>query len=246
VQSAAAVTIQVDNIKNDSIGYRILHFIEGKELLDTILPVEQSLIVNNLKEDMYLLVLSWPRTLIPHRIFNSKAFDPAEGDLYYLTKAIYINPNESVAYKVSLDSPLSVEDIEMNEIKELKIHSGDCKSCKLAETYWNNYDRFFERKNDLMTKLNKSYYQAVNEGDTSLRNKFLASAKLKNSFNTDEQFKLKLDSLIKANPDAPVSTFFLFYQLYADRNFEKYRTAFELLEGNAKASKYYHSIEKRY
>ncbi|MDF2514901.1 MAG: hypothetical protein K0R59_197 [Sphingobacterium sp.] len=160
------VTIQVLHIQSDSLGYRLLHFMTGRELVDTVLPTGRPLQIDQLKEDMYLLVLSWPRTLIPHRVFHSREFDPHAEDRFTLTKAIYINPGQSDRYVVGLDTAMSTEAIEINAGTRLALDAGACSSCNLDEQYWNNYTDFFARKEQLVDSSNTAFYRAVEQHDS--------------------------------------------------------------------------------
>ncbi|MDF2514895.1 MAG: hypothetical protein K0R59_191 [Sphingobacterium sp.] len=240
------VTVQVQNIISDSIGYRLIHFIEGGEVIDTILPIGRPLEVGQLKEDMYLLVLSWPRNLIPHRVFHSRDFDPKVEDRFTLTKAMYINPGESDRYIVGMDTAMSTEDIEINAGMKVVLKAGNCPSCQLAEQYWKNYDDFFARKDHLISKSNAAFYEAIEQQDRQAHERYLHTEQVKNNFKTDARFDRQLDSLVSKHPEDPVSTFFVFYQLYTDRDFARYQAIFRLLKGNATSSVYYPSLKNAY
>lgn len=240
------IKIHTEGISCDSIGYRVVNFIEGKELLDTILPIDSPLVLPNIRADMYLIALSWPRILIPHQIFRNKVFDTQVGDKYILTKALYINPEETNQYVLSMDSILTLEDIETRRVKEIRLKVKNCPSCLLAEKYWSNYNNFFGRKDSLVNQLNYKYYKSVDQNDKAVRQRFLEADSAKKNLQTDSMFTVQLDSLVRLNSNDPVSTFFVFYQLFSDRNFEKYRSIFSRLKGAAKKSRYYESIRKRY
>ncbi|MDF2514902.1 MAG: hypothetical protein K0R59_198 [Sphingobacterium sp.] len=69
---------------------------------------------------------------------------------------------------------------------------------------------------------------------------------VKNNFRAGTEFDQQLVHLVATYPEDPVSTFFVFYQLYIDRDFARCQATFNLLRGNATASVYYPSLKKAY
>lgn len=245
--SAPATHIFVENLDIDSIGVRVIHYMDGKELLDTIIAGKDSLTLPELKEDMYLLAIYWPRTFVPHQIYRDKSFDKEQGDNYMLSKAFYVDPAADSRYVFAMDSMLSAEEIELNTIAKINVRTDACKACAIADKFWDNYNVFFARKDTLVDQLNLAYYRSVEQDNASTsRDNYLRVDSLKKKVFTDELYKHDFESLVKLNPESKASTFFVFYQLYQERDFEKYKSAFKLLTGKAKESKYYHMLQKQY
>ena len=242
-----STTLAVENLDIDSIGVRVLHYMDGKELLDTIIASKDSLVLPNLQEDMYLLAIYWPRTFVPHQIYRDKSFDKEQGDNYVLSKAFYVDPALSNRYVFAMDSLLTAEDIELNTIVKVNVNTDDCASCATAEKFWDNYNVFFARKDTLVDQLNLAYYRSVDQDNMlSSRDNFLRADSLKNKVFTDSLYKLDFDKLVKVYAEDKVAAFFVFYQLYQERDFNKYRNSFKMLSGNAKASRYFKMVEKQY
>lgn len=245
--SRAAVSFSVENLDVDSIGVRVLHYMDGKELLDTLIAIKDSLVLPNLKEDMYLMAIYWPRTFVPHQIYNDKSFDKNQGDNYVLAKAFYVDPKAARHYVFFMDSLITPDNIELSTMTKLHVRSANCEACVIADQYWENYNLFFARKEILVDDLNIAYYRSVNQNNTKeSRKNYLRVDSLKKSLLTDDLYKKRLDSLVKVNASSKASTFFVFYQLFQERDFKKYKPTFQLLTGNAKSSRYYQMLLRQY
>lgn len=241
-----SIQVQFDNIAADSIGFRMIQYMDGTELLDTLMPVGKPIEIKDLKEDMYLAVFYWPRTYIPHSVMRNKFFNREEGDDYQLTKPFYVDTENLQAYQFGFTEKLNPEDIELNMIRELNLKTDKCEECALSEVYWENYNAFFRRKDSLARKFNSEYYNAIQQNDKNLRQKYLKADSIKQRVWIDQVYLQDLNQLIKDNADKKVSTFFLFYQLYLFRDFPKFRHSFESLKGDALKSRYYPMLKKQF
>ncbi len=227
---------------------RLLHFIDGKELLDTPVAVGEDIIIPSLYEDMYIVSFSWDRTFIPHQIFKNKMFDKNIGDQYSLTKAFYVLPSQSNTFRFKIPSKQAMEpeEIELMELKSLELDSVICPYCTLTNQYWALYNGFFDRKDSLIKKLNLTYYEAVKNEDPSIRTQFLKVDSVKSKLWTDEIFHQNFQLFVANHSKHPISTFFVFYQLYTAGDFEQYLPAYQSLTGDATKSKYYKMIQNQY
>lgn len=240
------IQVQFDNIAADSIGFRLIHYMDGAELLDTLMPVGKPIEIKDLNEDMYLAVFYWPRTYIPHSVMRSKFFNREEGDNYQLTKPFYVDAENLIDYQFGFTEKLNPEDIELNQIRDFNLKTDNCEECALSEVYWQNYNAFFQRKDSLSKKFNTDYYNAIQQNDKNLRQKFLKADSIKQKVWIDQVYLKDLNQLIKDNADKKVSTFFLFYQLYLFRDFPKFRSSYESLKGDALKSRYYPMLKKQF
>lgn len=60
------------------------------------------------------------------------------------------------------------------------------------------------------------------------------------------EMERNLKQMIQQNNENPVTTFFVFHELYLYRDFAAYKSSFDQLAENARNSKYYHMIRKQY
>lgn len=245
-ESTKSTAIVIKNIAIDSVGVRLIHYMDGKELVDTLIAVKDTLVLDQLKDDMYLVAISWPRTLIPHQIYRDKSFNKDIDEYYVLSKAFYVDPLVSSKYEFYMDSIYTGEEIELNSIAKVNVNTSSCETCAIAEKYWNNYNIFFDRKDMLVDALNLAYYKSVDGNNDASRNRFLKVDSVKKTVFTDSLYKRDFDQLVHLYPESKASTFFVFYQLYVERNFEKYKNSVNLLQGKAKESRYYKMIQNQY
>lgn len=242
------MNITIENFESDSLRLRILHFIEGRQLIDTIIKTGESLKIPGLPEDMYMLVLYWDRTFIPHALFKNRTFNPSEGDNYQITKAFYVKPSESKTFSFRLDSdlPQTKESVEQLQLKDLLINTNSCKTCEIAESYWNIYNSFFERKEENVKALNQKFYDAIHNNDSTFRQKYILADSVKQNHWTDSLFFKEFNNLYSQYPDNYASAFFLFYQLYTFREFDKYKPLLPKLKNPATQSSYYRMVKNQY
>lgn len=242
------IDIQIENFESDSLGLRILHFIEGRQIMDTTIKTGEILKIPELPEDMYMLVLYWNRTYIPHAIFRDRSFNPSEGDNYQITKAFYVKPSESKVYRFRLDADSSQtkESIELLQLKDLMLNTSMCKTCQISESYWNLYNSFFHRKEKNVIELNHKFYDAIHNNDSTFRQKYILADSVKQHQWTDALFFKEFNNLYDRYPDNYASAFFLFYQLYTFREFEKYKPLALKLKDPATQSPYYRMVKNQY
>ncbi|MBE8714322.1 hypothetical protein [Sphingobacterium hungaricum] len=246
-ESVQPISLSIKNIYMDSVGIRVIHYMDGKELFDTIIASKDTFMMGNLKEDMYLLAIYWPRTFVPHQIYKDRSFNKEVGEYYNLTKAFYVEPKSSLVYEFYTDSLYTGEEIELNNITKVNVNVSQCQTCAVADEFWDNYTKFFDRKEVLVDELNLSFYRSIENKNKELsRTNFIKADSVKKSLLTDSLYKIDFDNLVQLHPESKASTFFVFYQLYLERDFEKYRNSFDILKGQALESKYYQMIKKQY
>lgn len=244
------IEVQLLNLPLDSCAFRINHIITGKEVFyQKRVDLSKPIVVPDLPDDMYIAVFSWPRTLISHQVIRSKQFDKDEGiEEFQFTKPLYVNRTHSgTRYKMTISNPISLEELETNGTDVLQFKNEDCEECDLADRYWSLFGLFFDRKNDRIDSAKQSYYTYIGANDLQNANKaFLKMEELKVHYRKDDALDAQIQELVIANPQSQVSAFFLFYQLYNHREFNKFKTTFDLLKGAAMDSKYYKMMAKQY
>ncbi|MFZ4862109.1 hypothetical protein ACL9RF_07975 [Sphingobacterium sp. Mn56C] len=245
-EDKAKVYFSVQNLAIDSVGFRLLHYMDGKELFDTLVSTKDQLILPALHEDMYLAVLYWPRTYIPHALIKNKLFNLEEGDDYTLTKAFYLAPKEKLNYTFYLDSPYPIADIEIQHIKAIKVDTVGCESCRVAELFWDRYNAFFSRKDTLIRTEDLNFYAAVENKHPDALARFKTIDSIRKTVWIDSVFNRQFAGLVNAYATNKATSFFVFYQLYTERDFPKYKTLFHSLSGDAKNAKYYVFSDKEY
>lgn len=243
------IHLSINNLPVDTCSIRINHIVTGKEIYSKKnVSLAKSLELPMLVDDIYILTISWPRTFIPHSVYKNKGFDKEEGDDFFeLTKPFYFNKSNGKTYEINLLGDIQVENIEIDGVENLRFENKNCEECQLSDAYWQIYTSFFNRKNRITDSLKSNYYSFTNNNDA--HNAKAAYYKLinhKKNFVKDELFDMEIIDKIGQNNTSPVSTFFLFYQLYMHKEFSKYRESFNSLEGDALNSKYYKMIKNQY
>lgn len=243
------VVLTFEGLPVDSCAVRIHHIITGEEVFATNnIKISEDIIIPSLVDDFYIIVLSWPKTIISHQVYKSKSFDKDTGeDIFEFTKPLYINHVNKAKYTFRLAESMNIEDIEQNGNSSLKFHNVNCKDCDLADQYWNLYNDFFERKDIVIDSLKTVYYAAVEANNSSLiKEKYEELENYKKNHSKDDKLDQDMIELLNSNLKSPVSTFFLFYQLYNHREFPKFKSSFDNLSDAAKQTKYYRMINNQY
>ncbi|MFD2554247.1 hypothetical protein [Sphingobacterium tabacisoli] len=243
------VNIQLTGLPVDSCSFRINHIITGKEVFNKEnVDLSKPIRIPGLEDDMYIAVFSWPRTLISHQVFRSRGFDKEDDyDLFQLTKPLYIDHKNGSTYHIEVVNEVSIEELERKGASTLQFKNIACKECDLADRYWDTFSEFFDRKERLIDSAKQVYYSYIDANDLQKGNKaFLDLEEIKNHFAKDELLDTRIQELVAANPESNVSTFFLFYQLYNHREFQKLENTFKLLKGKGQDSKYYKMVKKQY
>lgn len=243
--SGSDVRLAVENLDLDSVGIQFSHYMTGQEILDTVVPVGDFVTISGLPEDMYIVMLRWPRTYIPHHYLRNREFQQGLGTQYLVNKTFYVNPKEQTDYKFSFDKGLRTEDIEMNEVEKVNLNLGECSSCAIAETYWKAYHDFIARKESKIKELSQVYYKALDEKDASSKEKYQQIEAYKQDTNADEAFLNEFDKLTASFGNEAVSSFFVFFQSNMDKGNKRYLKNFEDLKGEALQSPYYEQMLKR-
>lgn len=243
------VELQLMNLPVDSCSLRINHIITGEELFfKEGIDLSKPIILHGLEDDMYIAVFSWPRTLLSHQVVRSKGFDKeSDEDLFQLTKPLYIDRAYGTVYRIEVVNEVSVEELERKGASILQFKNIACKECDLADRYWEAFSGFFDRKAKLVDSAKQEYYSYIDANNLQKGNKaFLNLEEIKNHLTKDEVLDTRIQELVAANPESKISAFFLFYQLYNHREFQKFENTFELLQGQGQKSKYYKMIKKQY
>lgn len=243
------VELQMTNLPIDSCSFRINHSVTGREIfsqerVDLSKPIK----IPRLENDMYIAVFSWPRTLVSHHVLRNRQFDKEnDEDIFQLTKPLYINDETRSSCRIRVVNNVSLEELERQGAEILKFENVACKECDLADRYWALYEDFFDRKNKLIDSAKRVFYDCIEKDDLKKGNRaFLALEELKTHFVKDEILNDKIKKLIVQNPESSVSTFFLFYQLYNYREFDKFKSTYKLLKNDAQKGKYYRMVQKQY
>jgi len=241
--------LKIYNLPIDSCSIRFHHIITGKEVFyqDKFALVD-TLKISDLEDDMYIIVVSWPKTYISHQVYNNPGFDKEKGDDYFeLTKPIYFNKRNDNYYVLEMKNNISQDDLEQDGAEVLKLKKTDCSERDLAEEFWGLYTDFYLRKWKLLDSLKLKYYASVDSSyvkrSVEIYNEI---EKMKVSFVNDDLLDKAIIKKLSENEENPISTFFLFYQLYNYRDFSKFKNSFLSLSGKAKESKYYRMLEKQY
>lgn len=243
------VELQLMNLPIDSCSLRINHIITGKELFSKEnVDLSKPIRIPGLEDDMYIAVFSWPRTLISHQVFRSRGFDKEDDyDLFQLTKPLYIDRKNGSTYHIEVVNEVGIEELERKGASTLQFKNIACKECDLADRYWGTFSEFFDRKARLIDSAKQVYYSYIDANDLQKGNKaFLDLEDIKNHLAKDELLDTRIQELVAANPESHVSTFFLFYQLYNHREFQKFENTFKLLKGEGQGGKYYKMVKKQY
>lgn len=248
-ESHKRIELQLINMPIDSCSFRINHIITGKEVFfQEQVDLSKPIYLPVLEEDVYIAVFSWPRTLISHQVVRDRRFDRAHDvDEFQLTKPLYIDRQHEGVYRIEVTGNNTLEDLETKGSGIMQFGNVDCEGCDLADRYWKLFSLFFERKDDIVNKAKQQYYDDIENGDLRKGNdSFFKMEEFKKQLMKDDLLDGDIQELVAANPKSKVSTFFLFYQLYNHREFEKFKKTFELLRGEALESKYYRMVKKQY
>lgn len=241
------VSINFERLKLDSSTVRLYHAITGREVAYTVLSsFDTPWILDSLNDDVYILVISWPRTFISHNTYSDPLFDKDSEDIFQLTKPIYIDKDQSTAYTIYSPSLKDKGYFELNGVDSIFLKS-HCTDCELADEYWEIYNTFFVRKNQLLEQLRERYYLAVDNDDIQAADslfKKLSSTEGKHF--KDDQLDNEIIAKVEDHPESAASTYFLFYQLYHYRDFDRFRETFETLAGDARKTRYYNMVKKQY
>lgn len=243
------ISVRIKNLPIDSCSIRVHHIITGREVfhLDKFALLD-SLIISDIEDDMYIIVISWPKTYISHQVYTNKGFDKErDNDYFELTKPFYFNKRNGNNYVIEVVNNVSQEDLERNGAQVLKFRNVACSECDLADDFWDLYTAFYSRKMKLLDSLKLDYYSSVDNLKLQ-RSKELYNEieKLKVSFVHDDLLDNAIIQKITGNEKSSISTFFLFYQLYNHRDFPRFKNSFLSLSEDAKRTKYYKMLENQY
>ncbi|SMG21138.1 hypothetical protein [Sphingobacterium psychroaquaticum] len=244
-----SLVLVLDNLPVDSCSVRVHHIITGEEVYhNSTYKIGDTLYIPSIDDDMYIAVFSWPKTLISHRIFHSKQFNKEEdADYFELTKPIFLQDRTDSLYKISVVNDVTQEEIESSGAEVIAFKNLNCKACDLADEYWALYSSFFSRKKDHIDSVRQVYYNNVKATNLEkARESYLLVNDLERNYQKDDILDAALIKKIKSNEDSQVSMFFLFYQLYNHRDFDKFRGVFNGMSGDARKSKYYNMVYKQY
>jgi hypothetical protein len=237
------------NFPVDSVSFRIHHSVTGKEVFSIpLVSLANPIEIPPLEDDMYIAVLSWPRTMISHQVYKSRLFDKqSDEDIFEFTKPLFLQGKSKNNYTVSVENEVSNEDVEISGPEIMKFKNMGCKDCDLADEYWQLFSAFFLRKQQRIDSVKNVYYAHVNASNLQKgKDAFLAMLDIKNTLLKDEILDQQIQDKVKQFKNSPVSTFFLFYQLYNHREFDKFLPAYQALEGRAKKTKYYRMLANQY
>lgn len=243
------VSLRIKNLPIDSCSIRINHIITGKEVFyQDKLALVDSLIISGLEDDVYIIVVSWPKAYISHQVYNNSDFDKERGDDYFeLTKPFYFNKRNGDNYILEVINNVSQEDLERNGTQILKFKNVGCTECDLADEFWDLYTSFHFRKGILLDSLKLEYYASVDSLNLQRSKELFGEMdKVKGAYVNDDVLDNAIIQKISENSTSKISTFFLFYQLYNYRNFSKFQNAFLSLSDKAKDTKYYRMIQRQY
>jgi hypothetical protein len=243
------IYLQFKNLPIDSCSFRVHHIITGKEVFSLpSVSLDSPITMPALKDDMYIAVLSWPRTLISHNVYKNRSFNTEhDQDFFELTKPLLLYKEHGSHYVILNDNRVGIEEIEADGAEILKFKNIDCTECDLADEYWRLFGSFFKRKQLLLDSLKGTYYSYIDGSDLSKgREAFLELEDVKSNYLKDDILDLQVEQMVLRNPSSQVSTFFLFYQLFNHREFAKFHSAYRALRGDALESKYYGMVQHQY
>ncbi|MCA5004302.1 hypothetical protein [Sphingobacterium bovistauri] len=251
------------------------HSIDDKLIVDIEIPLEQAYVeiyhtvsgdkiyssfyedlngkqlsIESLPEDMYTICLVWERTFVPHKLFKRKegkiVFDI--DNKFYLIKDIYLNRNQDNRIKLRLNEVLSKEDMETanyyQDVLDVISTSEDLALSLVYEHVYEEADSLNETQHKIWSR-NLIDYIAKNNWDEARKVNILLKSDSLDRFKS-EFVNMKFNSLAVSNTESPVSTYYIFKDLLANRNFNDFRKAFFLLEGRAKLSPYYRMVKNQY
>ncbi|TJZ53766.1 hypothetical protein FAZ15_17225 [Sphingobacterium olei] len=243
------IHVLFQNLPVDSCSVRVHHIITGKEVFSlSAASLDKPIAMPALEDDMYIAVLSWPRTLISHSVFYSRSFNAQQDqDFFELTKPLLLHKKHGSNYVILTENRVSIEEIEADGAEILKFKNIDCAECDLADEYWRLFGSFFKRKQLLLDSLKGTYYSHIESSDLSKgRDAFLKLEDVKTNYLKDDVLDRQVEQMVVRYPTSSVSTFFLFYQLYNHREFAKFHSAYKALRGDALKSKYYDMVQNQY
>lgn len=247
-QDRQKVTLVFDNPLIDSCTVDIYHYISGEKLYSTSFTnLTGEWVLDSLPTDMYVLSISWQRMYIPHHMYRSTRNKQDLNEQFILTKNLYLNPDQESTYNVSLQPSLDREKIELTEQPTLSLLPNDCKDCALAEKYWRIYENDKQAKKNNVDALQNKMAEAVNNADYKQAGELNKQIQAESqSGNNSADMERNLKQMIQQNNENPVTSFFVFHELYLYRDFAAYKSSFDQLTANALNSKYYHMIRKQY
>lgn len=237
------------NFPVDSVSFRIHHSVTGKEVFSIpLVSLANPIEIPALEEDMYIVVLSWPRTMISHQVYKNRLFDKQDDeDIFEFTKPLFLQGKNKNNYTVLVENEVSNEDVETGGPEIMKFKNVACKDCDLADEYWQLFSAFFLRKQQRIDSVKNVYYAHVDASNLQKgKEAYLAMQDIKNTLLKDEILDKQIQAKIKHFKSSPVSTFFLFYQLYNHREFDKFLPTYQVLQGDAKKTKYYRMLANQY
>lgn len=243
-----SVQITFKNMPVHTASVRINHIITGNEIVNMVAhKLCEPFRINLNEADMYIVTISWPRTFVSHRSYKrSKEQENGPGELLEVTKPVYIDKHTNkqlIAFNVTPN----IEQLELEGTQNLHFQNADCKTCTIADEYWDIFSAFFRRKEKQIDSLTQLYYSAIDSFKIKdARAVYLKREELKLTYTKDNLMDNELKEKINKYPQSPISTFFLFYQLYNHREFEKFKHSFAQLEEEALVTPYYRMIKNQY
>lgn len=242
-----SVSIAFEHIEADSCTFQLLHMISGKVIYkESLVSLKGKITLDSLKDDMYLAVISWPKTYLSDTVYNKRLLDKAGSDLFELTKPIYINKQQDTAYTIFSSRIKEKAYLELNGSDSLFIRSNSPDGL-LADEFWELYNDFFDRKELLLDSLKQVHHAYIDRNNLkAAKEAYTAIEVVETAHFRDDKLDADIIAKIQNNLSSPVSTYFLFYQLYHYRAFGKYSAPFLQLKGRATASEYYRMVKKQY
>ena len=150
-------------------------------------------------------------------------------------------------YTIVVENEVNRDQVEIEGVEVMKLKNLNCKDCDLADEYWGLFSAFFTRKQQLLDSIKNVYYAHINASNLQKgKDAFLEIEDIKSNVLKDEMLDKQIQAKVKQFKNNPVSTFFLFYQLYNHREFDEFLPTFELLQGEAKKTKYYKMMANQY
>ncbi|QQT26425.1 hypothetical protein [Sphingobacterium spiritivorum] len=247
-QDRQKVTLVFDNPLIDSCTVDIYHYISGEKLHSTSFTnLSGEWVLDSLPTDMYVLSISWQRRYIPHHMYRSSRNKQDLNEQFILTKNLYLNPEQETTYKVSLQPSLDREKIELTQQPTMLILPNNCKDCVLSEKYWQLYENDKQARKNHVDSLQNKMSEAVNNADYTYAGELNKQIQEKSQSRSNSSImEQSLKQMVQQNNESPVTTFFVFHELYLYRDFPAYKSSFDNLAANAKNSKYYNMIRKQY
>ena len=244
-----SIFLTINNLPVDSCSLRINHIISGKEIFTAKnILLNKPIEIPALLDDVYILVFSWPKTYIPHGVYSSKGFDKNfDEDIFEWTKPFFYSQRNGNNYIINISDDIDLEMLETKGTEVLKILNVDCDDCNLADEYWNLYNSFFKRKMGMLDSVRAEYYAAVDNQNLEIAaDTYKKLNELDNQYRSDALLDQEIIAKVDNTNNNSVSTFFLFYQLFMHKDFRKFKSSFEKLNGDAVKSKYYKMIKNQY